>query len=325
MKIIHIFLILGCASLAMAQVSVISVTDEDKYSKKEDFSHTFEYQISSPHVKGNRKCQATRIGKRWFVTAAHCIENICDKECTIRLDLLEQPISAIATLKHTAKKPAVFKHPQYDASVFVKNDFALFRLDLQRSGLSYYRRPTAKENYRLMLPRQKFDEFLNQNRKAKSQYYQVISPDFPPIALFDRGNYVLDRNLSVISIFDGKRNVKLNSHPVYYLRDIGYAYTKNFGIIQGMSGSGVMTNTGELIGIISGHADFQWKGNGKKANREQYFTFLVFNKEIASFMEEVMGSDYYKLDFKDAYPYLVDKIQRDVSSTVKMFKTIQKK
>ena len=82
------FFLLTCFCLR-AEVSFLTVTDEDKHSRKEDFYHTFEYHII-PEKGDDSKCQATRIGRQWFVTAAHCVYNQCfNKNCSLRLDLLE--------------------------------------------------------------------------------------------------------------------------------------------------------------------------------------------------------------------------------------------
>ena len=314
-------LAMGCLCLAAgawSQVSVISVTDEDKHSRKEDFYHTFEYYVTpvGKQTGAAGKCQATRIGRRWFATAAHCVKTACQNGCTIQMDLLEQPVSALAKVTHTAKKPAVFVHPGFSADKMVKNDFALIRLDLDRAPQTYYRRPAGKRKYNLAISRADFAAYLEKNRSAKSQYSRIISPEFPALVLFDDGNYKIDRKLSVISIFDGKRKIKPNPYPVYYVKALGFAYTGNFGIRKGMSGSGVMANTGELIGIISANlTSVRWTDK-KNAKTEEFFMFPVFNQEIASFMEDTMGSDYYKLDWKDAYPSFVNKSRKSYASVV---------
>ncbi len=296
------------AAAAWAQVSVISVTDENKHATKEDFSHTFEYYIipaGRPAAGG--KCQATRIGRRWFVTAAHCVTPLCDKGCTLAVDLLEQPLSARAEVSHTVKKPAVFVHPGYMPGSLALNDVALFRLDLDRTPLSYYRRGAQN----VAVSAQTFAAFLNKNRQAASQLKHIQSPSFPPLVLFGQDNYVVQRTLSVISIFGGKRQIKKNPHPVHYVNELGFAYTENFGVIQGMSGSGVMTNTGELIGIISGNLTLSRPGQNKASKPQEFFMFPVFNRRMTEFMQDAMGSDYYKLDWKDAYPSVVRKSRQN--------------
>lgn len=311
MKKFILCLFFTVVSPAFSQVNIISVTDETKHTKKEDFFHTFEYYIipSSKSARGG-KCQATRIGRRWFATAAHCVTPLCDNGCRIELDLLEQSVSARAAVEHSAKQPAVFTHPEY-AGHLAQNDFALFRLDLDRTPLVYYRRGKVNTT----VSAQVFKSFLNKNRRAASQLKHIQSADFPPLVRFDNGNYILDRKISVISIFGGKREVKINPHSVHYVNALGYAYTNNFGIIKGMSGSGVMTNTGELLGMISGNLILMSR-NAANTQKEDFFMFPVFNDNIAAFMESVMGSDFYKLEWKDAYPYLVRKSRKNYRAII---------
>ncbi len=297
---------------------MISVTDETKHTQKEDFFHTFEYFIQGSGM--GSKCQATRIAKRWFVTAAHCVSPSCQTACTLQMDLLEGPISAIATVKHSSKKPAVFVHPQYNSSATIKipYDLALIHLDVTRAPKTYYRRAAKVNQPHVGITEQAFINYLDKNRRTKSAYRHALSPSLPPIAVFDQGNYILDRNISVISIFNGVRSVKPDKYPVYYVSKLGHAYTTNFGIRQGMSGSGVMTNTGELIGIISASvgADL-WHGK-EKVKHEDLFMFPVFNENLVSFMREVMGADFSQVDQKDAFPYLARKTRKDFSALINL-------
>lgn len=319
MKKILLLLCLGCAVFTFAEVSVISVSDEDKHTKKEDFYHTFEYFILAEGQQSG-KCQATRIAPRWFATAAHCVKEQCAQGCTLRMDLLETSVSVMAQTVHTSKKPAVFVHPGYQPNILVKNDFALIKLDLNRAPKMYYRRSTVPNKPNIGLSLEQFTTWLNKNRRAKSAYRHALSPTLPPIAIFDKGNYILDRNLSVISIFGGQRNVKPDSNPVYYVKELDYAYTQNFGIKKGMSGSGVMTNTGELIGIIAAYVEGDLYRGNQKVKHEDFFVFPVFNESLVSFMREVMGSDFNKVEFKDAYPYLVRKTRKDFTPIITLMK-----
>lgn len=291
--ILSLFCFLACA--AAAQVSVLSLTSEDVHTRKEDFWHTFEYYAVAPDGKTS-KCQATRVGKKWFATAAHCVALPCQNGCTLRIDLLEQPYSVFASVKHTEKKPLVFVHPQYDEGEPVAHDFALLKIDLDRADARYYRRPQGKETQNVAVSKREFDSFLRSNADARRELEQALRPELPPLLTFGDTDGRLNRELSVISIFNGKRQILHNPHPTDYVRQLGFAYTQNFGVREGMSGSGVMTNTGELAGIISAYLGISIAG--QKAS--QYFMFAVFNGELTEFMENVMGSDYYKLDRRAA-------------------------
>ncbi|MCQ2410568.1 MAG: S1 family peptidase [Elusimicrobiaceae bacterium] len=314
LKKIILLLVGFCALPLAAEVSVISVTDEDKHTAKEDFAHTFEYYVlpAGQETSAASKCQATRISRRWFVTAAHCVTN-CKNGCKIQLDLMDQTVSGLVSFTHTPKRPLVFADPEYSPDAFVKHDFALLRLDLSRATPVYYRRGKRGN---VGITKAQFDAFIGANLSAGRAWRRVQSPSFPPLVVFDRGNYLLDRKISVISIFDGVRAVKKNPHLVHYVKNLGFAYTNDFGIIKGMSGSGVMTNTGELIGLISGTFQVLSLRQGKKNVKSEYFMFFVFNHAAQEFMKEIMGSDFYQLDIKDAYPNFVTKSRRDYSQIV---------
>ncbi|MBR3899756.1 MAG: trypsin-like serine protease [Elusimicrobiaceae bacterium] len=296
MKILWIFLLMMLTPLVWGQVSVLSVVSEDSHTKKEDFLHTFEYYAFAPNTKVS-KCQATRIGKKWFVTAAHCVRDVCAKGCTLRLDLLEESISAFIDTKHSAKRPTIFMHPKYNPDVPVLYDFALLKIDLLHAPAQYYARAQGEQKENIAISQAQFRAFLNKNIAAKRKFNALLHPSFPPILVFEEMTRRIDRQLSVISIFNGKRNILHNPYPTDYVKELGFAYTKNFGVREGMSGSGVMTNTGELTGIISGYL-----GISGPQKKQEYFMFAVFNRELMDFMEKVMGSDYYKMDRKGAYP-----------------------
>lgn len=302
---------------AAAEVSFISVTDEDAHSKKEDFWHTFEYYIIPPSGQVS-KCQATRIEKNWFATAAHCVKIPCQKSCTLRMDLLEQPISIFVDAKHTSKNPVVFVHPQYQSNSYVKYDFALIKMDFSRLQAKYYMRPQGKNTQNTAVSQAYFNSFLKKNASARSEYKRVLSPKLPPILVFGGLTRRIDRTLSVISIFDGKRSILQNPYPTEYVKELGFAYTKNFGVRKGMSGSGVMTNTGELAGIISAYL-----GVGGKKNGKEYFMFAVFNEQLLAFMESVMEGDFYKIDRKEAYPNYLSISRTDHSEVISIMRMYQ--
>ncbi len=318
-KILFLLMSLAICLPLAAQVSFVSVTDEDAHSKKEDFWHTFEYYIIPTQGKVS-KCQATRIAKNWFATAAHCVNESCQKGCTIRLDLLEQPVSAFVNAVHTPNKPAVFVHPSYNPAIPVAYDFALLKMDVARLPTKYYLRPHGKETQNVEVTKGYFDIFLQKNPVARREYEQALRPHLPPILVFGGLTRRIARTLSVISIFGGKRNILQNPYPTEYVKELGFAYTKNFGVRKGMSGSGVMTNTGELAGIISAYL-----GVGGEKNQKEYFMFAVFNEPLLTFMEEVMGDDFYKLDRIDAYPNYLSISRTDHSEVIAIMKNIRQR
>ena len=325
-----VFFIFSCffALSLYAEVSVLSIVDEDKHQTKEDFHHTYEYFAVSNSM--SKKCQATRLTSRWFATAAHCVADVCRDKCSIRMDLMDTPVSVFAQGEHDVKSktkhPIVFIHSGYKKQKMVKDDFALIKLDVQKSPKIYFRRTGKKSAPIELINEKEFFAWLKPRRRATSTYNKALRPKFPPLVDFSVSrNYEIDRKLSVISIFDGVRNVEKATSSVYYVKNLGYAYTTNFGIRKGMSGSGVMSNTGELMGIISANVEGSWYRNGKKVTDEKLFMFPVFDASIISFMQNIMGSDFNKIDRKDAEPSFVRKTNKDFSSVENIMKEISGK
>ena len=300
-----------------AEVGLLSLTSEDMHTKKEDFWHTFEYYATAPDGK-TTKCQATRIGKKWFATAAHCVAQPCQNGCTLQVDLLEQPFSVLIGATHTRKKPIVFIHSQYKPTEPVAHDFALLQIDVARAEARYYRRAESEGQPNLFVSKSVFDNFIRHNPPARRELEQALRPQLPPLLVFSDADARLARELSVISIFNGERHILHNPYPTDYVKQLGFAYTLNFGVKEGMSGSGVMTNTGELAGIISAYLGIK---TGKGTPRE-YFMFAVFNADLLQFMEQVMGSDYYKLDRREAAPGYIKKSTADHTEIITAVKEI---
>lgn len=310
LKKIFLFLFCFCTLPLAAEVSVLTVTDEDKHQTAEDFYHTYEYFITSG--TNSKKCQATRITSRWFATAAHCVKDFCRSKCKIQIDLMDTPVSVLAQGMHDTKNRIVFVHPRYSENKLVEDDLALIKLDVRQAPKIYYRRSNKKGTPHISMDANDFFAWLKPRARAMSKYNRALNPVLPALVDFSVSrNYEIDRQLSVISIFDGIRNVKKATSPVYYVKNLGYAYTTNFGIRKGMSGSGVMSNTGELVGIISSNVGENWYKNGKKVSQSDWFMFPVFNESILSFMKTTMGSDFDRIDFKDAEPSFVKKTKQD--------------
>ncbi len=269
---------------------------ENMPAPQEDFWHTFEYYVTAG--EGPRaKCQATRIGKQWFATAAHCVSFFCQKECTLKMDLLGRPYSMFVTVKHTQRKPAVFIHPQYKLSEFAVHDFALLKIDVEKAKIKYYQHNTADATQYKRISKWKFKRFLKSSPSVRRVFDQVQNPTFPSLLTFEgKGDYRLLCPISVLSIFHGEREVLHNSNPSNYIEKLGFAYTHNFGIREGVSGAGVMAESGELTGIVSTSLSIQI-GDAKRNN---YFLFTTFNPDITQFMENIMGPDYQQLNKRKA-------------------------
>jgi len=85
-----------------------------------------------------------------------------------------------------------------------------------------------------------------------------------------------------------------------------------------------MTNTGELIGIIAAYVGADLYKGKQKIKHQDLFMFPVFNEELVSFMRDTLGSDWNRVDVKDASPYLVRKTRKDFTEVLTIMKNPQK-
>ena len=276
---------------------------------QQDFRHTFSYQVS--HGKNAMNCQATRINARWFVTAAHCVKDICKNSCTIKMDLMDTAVSVLARGTHSAYHYTVFVHPGYKKTQAVKDDFALIRLDVKTAPKTYFRR---SEKGNVGISARQFFTLLRKQPNLWRKYQALFRFEKPVIVDFEGGDYEIMRTLSVVAITNAKRVIKQNSSPVYYVKNLGYAYTQDFGIRKGMSGSGVISEKRELVGIISANIKENYFNGAQKVAEKNWFMFPVFNEEVIAFMQAVMGKEFNTLKIKKAYPSVVRKTQKDFSS-----------
>ena len=71
--------------------------------------------------------------------------------------------------------------------------------------------------------------------------------------------------------------------------------------------------------------NFKWEDSlwqdKKKIAHHDWFIFPVFNASIIEFMRDTMGSDFTKLDIKDAYPVYVSKTRKDFSAVTQALKS----
>ena len=106
--------------------------------------------------------------------------------CRIQMDLLDEPVSVLAQVDSTPKRPAVFVHSKYDKNVTARDDFALIRLDLNKAPLLYYKR--VNRTGLVGISAQQFQTYLRTHRTAAAKFRRVMSGDLPSIVAFDLFN-----------------------------------------------------------------------------------------------------------------------------------------
>ncbi len=287
--ILTVLLVTPCIA---GDVSYIDISSENSYSKAADFSNTFEININQHGKSQISKCQAVRLDRNWFITAAHCISPSCDENCSIQARLLiNKNYEMDLTATHTQKKPIIFMCPK--SNVDEKNaayDIALIHFKPSVSKIIYKNNAIGQS-----ATEQEFVDSLPNYNMFTSAYYGRNIP--PMLSVNAKEDSVIKKNISIVSIWDGKRGVLKSTRPIFYSPKMHYIHTENFGVIQGISGSGAMTNTGELIGLVSAMAvlDYVDKNSGK-----QFRTNIIFIASFDNTVKDFIKQYLPQLTFKDA-------------------------
>jgi len=282
----HLFLIGFIFFLSLfvfAGVDFVTIADEGQYKSVKDFTNTYEINFNQHNSKDILKCQAVRLAKNWFITAAHCVNDVCTKnDCSFQARLLVGPnYEADFTTTHGkkfGKKIYTFSKTKLGKKEILY-DIALIHFPSRDTKLIWkdprYGTPLSEDVFMRRIP----------NRAA---YVRTVNGTNLPTILMVNSTTpkVLNKDLSIVSIWSGKRGLLQSTEaPVFYSPDLSMFVTRNFGVVQGISGSGVMTNTGELLGIVSAKADlFIKNSSGQKTVPLVYIA--PFDKEIMDFITE---------------------------------------
>lgn len=305
-KILLFALFVLLATVLAADVSFISVSNEESYNSVKDFTNTYEINLNKHGDKNIVKCQAVRLARNWFITAAHCVKEVCSGDCSFQARLMVGPNYeadfTTTQAKNFSKKIFTFSKTQLDTNQPLY-DIALIYFDPKETKTIWKddasRRILTEAQFLLRVP-------------SRAAYARALNgTNLPTILVIDSKDWlVLKRDLSIISIWSGKKELlKSKKFPVFYSARLSNLITKNFGVIKGISGSGVMTNTGELLGIVSAKADLVRTYEDKTET-----TPLVY---IAPFDKEIMDNFILKHIPNISYVVADDNFTRELTSQEK--------
>lgn len=308
-KIALLILFLSLIALVKAEVSFVTVSDEKSYSSVKDFTNTYEINLNKHGSSEVMKCQAVRLAKNWFITAAHCVKNPCENDsCSFQARLIVgQNYEADFTTtqnKKLSQKIFNFSKTKLDKKELLY-DIALIYFDPKETKTVF--KDPASRRYITEA------EFLRRIPN-KAVYLRALNgTHLPKMLVIDSKKPVaFKRDLSIISIWSGKKELLRNSEaPIFYSPKLSNIITRNFGVVKGISGSGVMTNTGELLGIVSAKAEL-------KSSRFSAVIPLVyiapFDKEIMAFIKQHIPNVSYIEADKKFYRSLTEKEERDLAA-----------
>ncbi len=245
----------------------------------------------------NGKCHAVRILPKWYLTAAHCVNPICNKECTLTFDLTKGNLQASARVEHTASDAKVFVPREYVPrnSKSVRYDVALIRFDPKEVQYSFY---DAKEKE--YVDKEVFLQKLKLSENADQRYqWQELAHARPKLLTINAARHLLDP-LAVPTIQpDGIYYQESFTNDFYYFMELRHFIGTNFGVVHGMSGGGVVVPNGDIVGIVSGKIGSTtqltlYDGNDKPVGSipysSDYFLFTPFSRSNVNFIRATIAS-----------------------------------
>lgn len=248
-------------------------------------------------INGSHRCQAVQLQKDWFLTAAHCVRPACDKHCSVMVIVTEgREVSAAARIQHTAELPSVFAYPGYRRGLHTSGnvDVALFRLTPKAYEMAFTDKKTGQP-----LEREMFEEKLRSDSNAGAHWDAFLSPPRVRILSFASNQTARLKGLIGVPRLEAEGIAMFNSgkNDVFYVRELDHLLTLNFGVEPGMSGSGVITRGGELVGVVSSGLYMQgatkfYNTKGEVTatldNSQNYFLFTGFTGYTLNFIRSTM-------------------------------------
>lgn len=239
------------------------------------FTHTYEYMVFASNANSGHKCQAVKIKENWFLTSAHCVAQDCKTACNIEMELLPYNPGATALIEHRPGKKKVFFPPDfsYDSATASANDIALINLNPDK--YFFYDRVVKAP-----ISPEMFNMIISKDKRVSDEWKEALYGKAKHRFVFaDNNPYKLETGFSAIELSQGNRSAFCVKSPYYYVPQRGVGYVKNMIRDKGLSGSGVLTSNGDLLGIISSTI-----GNG------EYYLITPFNAQNINFITSITGS-----------------------------------
>ncbi len=247
--------------------------------------------------KGARQCQAVRIAPQWYLTAAHCVRPLCDKQCLIKVQLLAGPLQASALVEHRSAEPQVFVPRQYRPGngKNIRYDLALLHFDPSAEAFSFYDAQTQT-----WLDEKSFLAALKKSSYAEQRtQWEALQKARPRLlSVTDGTSRQLVRPLAVPDLRpDGIYFHTSGERPFYFFSQLRHYLGQNFGVQRGMSGAGVIVPGGDVVGVVSASLNgtlVLYDPHDTAVSTVQapldYFMFTPLNQQNVAFIRATVAS-----------------------------------
>lgn len=251
--------------------------------------YTYQKQLI---MNGTETCQAFRIHKDWFATAAHCVDMcVFNGACNIQILLAQGPINVSAKVD----KRDIFIPKQYRTVDEKKRvtthkfwDVALIHYRPQEYHYQFAEGGTATA--------EEFMQAVRHSRGLRVQWQGAVNPKIPTLYSYDGEEVMtLPQNLIVPRWNFGQMQHFSNPQTVLYFGENKSLWgADGFGVDHGNSGGAVVLDDGGVVGIATAKMDNNLPADVRQAFPKfgQTYEFFVFNgfapQTTLKFMEKTM-------------------------------------
>lgn len=269
-------------------------------------------------------CQAVRIHKNWFLTAAHCVYTACSgtQPCTVQITMAEAELRQTVRVYHSTSSQRVFIYPGFfpGQNRISSVDVALVRFDPETADFSYEKQEKgAWKN----IPQEEFYARLPDCQETQAQ---LNAAGVRLVSSANLGNALFLPGIVVPKTVNGEIfYLQSPSSDIYFVEKLQHFISPGFGVRRGNSGGGVFTPQGDMVGLVSslmysknGSASF-YDAEGKAVltlkDARDYFLFTGFNGATMNFIRNrvpslrVIGADMgYTRPVKENFEEMVKMI-----------------
>ena len=305
-------ILLSCVALAvLAQAQEGASAEENSSALENAFLvqkeiavwRTDKAKVDPEHVYVY-SCQAVRLAKKWFLTAAHCVYPACRGAfpCTVEITLAQEPgqMRQRVRVEHTRENPQVFIYEGFfpGQNRISSTDVALIKVDPARATYAYEVWDKQQENF-VSVGKAQFDKLLRDSPEMKAQL-ETGNIRLVSSALLS-GSARLLLPIEVPLVRGGTLSyLGSGARDVFYVGKLHHFISPSFGVARGNSGGGVFAENGDLIGLVSslvysenGSVSFQ-NDEGETAltlqHARDYFLFTGFNGNTMNFIRNKVSS-----------------------------------
>ena len=278
-------------------VSLCATAKEEPAFFAEDFANQSMIYVQGD--KTSQSCQAVRILPEWYLTAAHCVSPVCNRQCQIRVQLLSGELDVSAIVKHQTGTPQVFVPASYHGAETrsIRADIALIHFNPSEEEYMFLDVP-----HKAQVDQAAFIKLLNQSKYAFQRgQWQALEQARPKLLVIPHSiNRKLSFPIAVPDLRSGELYFKQSAGAdFYYFTQLHHYIGPNFGVERGMSGGGVVLPGGTVVGVVSASLNHNAYITAYKETDEpvqthamasNYFLFTPISRENAAFIQATIAS-----------------------------------